>query len=95
MVSIMAMLTTKSTREVCLEVVVVFPPLEFIVISPLGVLVPPSRLVCVGGCFPLVPGYYCFCFFLYFWNYLTNGMDFPYSFVQNFEIAEWERAEKS
>jgi hypothetical protein len=53
MVSTMAMLTTKSTREVHLEVVVFFPPLAFFVISPLGVLVPlilipPSRLVLLG-----------------------------------------------
>jgi hypothetical protein len=52
MVSIMAILTTKGTREVCLNIVVVIP-LAFVVIAPLGVLVPlvlvaPSRLVRLG-----------------------------------------------
>jgi hypothetical protein len=52
MVSIMTMLTSKSTREVHLEVVVVVPPLAFF-IAPLGVLVPlvlvaPNRLVLLG-----------------------------------------------
>jgi hypothetical protein len=52
MVSIMAILTTKGTREVCLNIVVVLP-LAFVVISPLGVLVPlvlvsPGRLVLLG-----------------------------------------------
>jgi hypothetical protein len=50
--SIMTMLNTKGIREVRLEVVVV-PPLAFVVISPLGVLVPlilvaPNRLVLLG-----------------------------------------------
>jgi hypothetical protein len=49
----MTMLTAKGTREVRLEVVVVVPPLVFVVISPLGVLVPlilvaPNRLVLLG-----------------------------------------------
>jgi hypothetical protein len=48
MVSIMTMITTKSTREVHPEVVVVVPPLVFVVISPLGVLVAPSRLILLG-----------------------------------------------
>jgi hypothetical protein len=48
MVSVMSMLTTKSAREFCLEVVVVVPPLVFVVIIPLGVLVAPSRLVLMG-----------------------------------------------
>jgi hypothetical protein len=52
MVSIMAILTAKGTREVCLNIVVVLP-LAFVVISPLGVLVPlvlvpPGRLVLLG-----------------------------------------------
>jgi hypothetical protein len=52
MVSIMTMLTIEGTREVHLEVVVV-PPLAFVFISPLGVLVPlilvaPNRLVLLG-----------------------------------------------
>ena len=52
MVGIMAILTTKGTREVCLKIVVL-PPLVFVVISPLGVLVPlilvsPTRLVLLG-----------------------------------------------
>jgi hypothetical protein len=52
MVSIMAILTAKGTREVCLKIVVILP-LVFVVISPLGVLVPlilvsPDRLVLLG-----------------------------------------------
>jgi hypothetical protein len=52
MVSIMDILTTKGTREVCLKIVVVLP-LAFVVISPLGVLVPLvlvalGRLVLLG-----------------------------------------------
>jgi len=53
-VSIMSMLTAKSTREVRSEVVVVFvPPLLFVDIVPLGVLVTlilvaPNRLVLLG-----------------------------------------------
>jgi hypothetical protein len=48
--SILTMLTTKSTREVRMEVVVVVPHLEFVVIVPLRilvtlVLVSPRRLV--------------------------------------------------
>jgi hypothetical protein len=53
MVSVVSMLTTKRAREFCLEVVVVFPPLAFVVIFPLGVLVTlilvaPSRLDLLG-----------------------------------------------
>jgi hypothetical protein len=53
MVSIMTMLTAKDTREVHSNVFVVVPPLAFVVISPLGVLVPlimvsPNRLVLLG-----------------------------------------------
>jgi hypothetical protein len=53
MVSIITMLTTKSAREVLLKRVVVFPPLAFVFIFPLGVLVTlvlvsPSRLVLLG-----------------------------------------------
>jgi hypothetical protein len=52
MVSIMAILTAKGTREVCPKIVVVLP-LAFVVISPLGVLIPlilvaPGRLVLLG-----------------------------------------------
>jgi hypothetical protein len=52
MVSIMAILTTKGTREVCLDVVAILP-LVFVVIASLGVLIPlilisPSRLVLLG-----------------------------------------------
>jgi hypothetical protein len=90
MVSIMAILTAKGTREVCLKIVVVLP-LAFVVISPLGVLVPlilvaPNRLVLLGVISLLVLDYYCFSFFLSFWHYSTDGMDFPYSVVQNFEL---------
>jgi hypothetical protein len=51
-VSIMAILTAKGTREVCSNIFFVLP-LAFVVISPLGVLVPlvlvaPSRLVRLG-----------------------------------------------
>jgi hypothetical protein len=53
MVSIMTMLTKKGTREVLPEVVVVIPPLAFVVIAPLGVSVPlilvsPSKLALLG-----------------------------------------------
>ena len=51
-VSIMAILTTKGTREVFLKIFVILP-LAFVVIAPLGVLVPlilvaPNRLVLLG-----------------------------------------------
>jgi hypothetical protein len=53
MLSIMVILTAKGAREVFPEVIVVVPPLAFIVVSPLGVLVPlvrvaPSRVVLLG-----------------------------------------------
>jgi hypothetical protein len=48
MVSIMTMLTIKSTGEVCPEVVFFIPPLAFFVISPLMVMVSPNRLVLLG-----------------------------------------------
>jgi hypothetical protein len=53
MVSVISMLTTKSAREVHLEVVVVVPPLAFVFIVPLGVmvtlvLVSPSGLGLLG-----------------------------------------------
>jgi hypothetical protein len=53
MVSVMAVLTIKRARKVCLEVVVFVPPLMFIVMAPLGVLVTlvlvsPNRLVLLG-----------------------------------------------
>jgi hypothetical protein len=52
MVSIIAIFTTKGTREVGSKIVVVFP-LAFVAISPLRVLVPlilvaPNRLVLLG-----------------------------------------------
>jgi hypothetical protein len=50
--SIMTKLTSKGTREVGLKIIVV-SPLKFIVISPVGVLIPlvlvaPNRLVLLG-----------------------------------------------
>jgi hypothetical protein len=53
----MSMLTAKSPREVRMEVVFVVPPLAFVVIVPLGVLVTlilvaPNRLVFLGVIFP-------------------------------------------
>jgi hypothetical protein len=48
----------------------------------------------VGGYFLLVPGCYCFDFFLYSWNYLADGMDFPYSTIQKHEPVEWEMDEQ-
>jgi hypothetical protein len=50
--SVMAEITTKGTREVGFNIIVIFP-LAFIIISPLGVLVPlvlvaPSGLVLWG-----------------------------------------------
>jgi hypothetical protein len=68
MVSIMAILTAKGTREVFLKIVVILP-LAFVVISPLGVLVPlilvaPDRLVLLGVVwFPPGPGLLLFQFF--------------------------------
>jgi hypothetical protein len=52
MVSIMAILTEKGTREVCPKIVFIIP-LAFVVIGPLGVLVllilvAPGRLVMLG-----------------------------------------------
>jgi hypothetical protein len=47
MVSIMSILTTKSAREVCLEIVV-FLPWSFVVVVPLGVLVAPNGMVLLG-----------------------------------------------
>jgi hypothetical protein len=99
MVSIMAILTAKGIREFFLKIVVILP-LVFVVISPLRVLVPlilvaPRQVGSVGGDSPLVLDYYCFIFFLSFWHYSTDGLDFPYSVVQNFDIVEWERAEQS
>jgi hypothetical protein len=77
----MAILTAKGTREVCLNIVVVLP-LVFVVISPLGVLVPlvlvaPGQVgsAGVGSGFLLVQDYYCFGFFLSFWHCSTDGMD--------------------
>jgi hypothetical protein len=99
MVSIMTMLTAKGTREVHQEVFVV-PPLAFVVIAPLGVLVPlilvaPNRLVPLGVVSPwswviIISG-----FPFLFGIIRLDGPDFSYSVVQNFEIAEWERDEKS
>jgi uncharacterized membrane protein len=95
----MTMLTTKGTREVRLEVVVV-PPLAFVVISPLGVLVPlilvaPSRLVLLGVVSPWSWVIIVSVFSFIFGIIRLMGQDFPYSVVQNFEIAEWERVEQS
>jgi hypothetical protein len=42
------MLTANNAREVRPKVVVVFPPLAFVVIVPLGVLVAPNMLVLLG-----------------------------------------------
>jgi hypothetical protein len=49
----------------------------------------------VGGYFLLVPGCYCFIFFLSSWNYSVDELDFPYSTVQKHEPVEWERDEQS
>jgi hypothetical protein len=53
MVGIMSVLTVKSAREVHPEIFIVFLPLAFVVIIPMGVLVTlilvsPSRLVLLG-----------------------------------------------
>ena len=53
MVSIMTKLTTNSIKEVSSEVFIVVPPLEFVFISPMGVLVTlvlvaPRRLILLG-----------------------------------------------
>jgi hypothetical protein len=55
----------------------------------------PQRDNFVGDYFLLVPGCYCFSFFLSSWHYLVDEPYFPYSTVQNFEPVEWERAEQS
>jgi hypothetical protein len=52
MVSIMAIFTAKGTREFCLKIVFILP-LVFVIISPMGVMVPlilvaPGRLVLLG-----------------------------------------------
>jgi len=67
MVGIMSILTTKSAREVRLKVFVVVPPLVFVVIVPLGLLVSlilifPSRFVLLGVISP-GPGLLLFQFF--------------------------------
>jgi hypothetical protein len=77
MVSIVAILTTKGTRDVVPKIVF-FLSLVFIVISPLGVLVPlilvsPSRLVFWGWFwFPPGPGLLLF-WFLPLFLALFNG----------------------
>jgi hypothetical protein len=55
----------------------------------------PQRVGFVGDDSLLALGYYCFSFFLSFWHYSTDGSGWPYSVVQNFDIAEWERAEQN
>jgi hypothetical protein len=55
----------------------------------------PQREGFVGGYFLLVSGCYCFGFSLSSWNYLVDGIDFYYSFVQNFKVVERERVEQS
>jgi len=86
--SIVTKIIAKGTREVGAKVVVIFP-LAFAIISPMRVLVP-WILVAL-----LALGYYCFGFFLSFWNYSTNELDFPYSIVQKSEYVEWERVEQN
>jgi hypothetical protein len=98
MVSIMAILTTKGTREVCPKIVVILPLVCYY--FPLGGSGSPDsgcprQVGSVGGDSLLVLDYYCFSFFLSFWHYSTDGLDFPYSVVQNFDIVEWERAEQN
>jgi hypothetical protein len=55
----------------------------------------PQRGGFVGGYFLLVLSCYCFNFSLFYWNYSTDGLNVPYSSVQNFESVEWERVEQS
>jgi hypothetical protein len=61
MVSIMSILTTKSAREFCPEIVVVLPWL-FVVVVPLGFWLPPVGWFC-WGLFPPGPGLLLFWFF--------------------------------
>jgi hypothetical protein len=75
MVSIMAILTAKGTREVCPEVIVVVLPLAFIVVSPLGILVPlvlvsPNRLVLLGVVFP------------WSWIIIVSIFSFPFGIIR-------------
>jgi hypothetical protein len=98
MMSIMSILITYSARKVSSKSVV--PPLVWYIDidAPLGVLVPlvlvaPSRFVWVDSRLGL--GCCCSCFFLSFWNCSTDGSDFLYSAVRNFDIAERERVEQN
>jgi predicted membrane-bound spermidine synthase len=82
MVIIMVILTVKGTREVFPKIVVILP-LAFFIISPLGVLVPLilvalDRLVLLGGILAWSWIIIVFVFPIYFWNYSTDGSDFPY-----------------
>jgi hypothetical protein len=75
MVSIMAMLTPNSTGEVFHEVVVFVLPLVFVIISPLGVLVPlilvsPSKLVLLGVVFP------------YYWVIIVSVFSFIFGIIR-------------
>jgi hypothetical protein len=96
MMSIMTELTAEGTREGGFNSIVI-SPLTPVVISPLGVLilVSPSRLVFVGGDSRLGLCCYCSCFFLSFWHYSIDRLDFLYSSVQNFDIAKGERVEQN
>jgi hypothetical protein len=100
MVSIMSMLTAKSAREVRPGGCCCCSSLGVCCYCPLGGSGYldsgcPQQVGFVGGYFHLVPGYYCFSFFLSSWHYSTDGMDFPYSTVQKYEVVEWERDEQS
>jgi hypothetical protein len=48
----------------------------------------------VGDYFLLVPGFYCFSFFLYSWHYSVDESYFPYSTIQKHEPVEWEMDEQ-
>jgi hypothetical protein len=101
MVSIVTKLTAKGTREGGPNIVVV-PSLTFVVVSPLGVLIPlvlvaPDRLVLLG--LVLVSSWSQIIIVLIF-SFLSGivrlmGWICPCSAVQNFDIVEWERVEQN
>jgi hypothetical protein len=99
MMSVMAELTTKGTREDGFNIVVI-SPLAFIIIAPLGVLVPlvlvaPSGLVLWGVDSRLDLGCCYSCSVLSSWHCLMDGLDWLYSTVQNFGIVEQQRVEQN
>jgi hypothetical protein len=90
MMSVMAELTTKGTREDGFNIIL---PFAFIIISPLGVLVPlgsgcSQRVGVVGVDSYLDPGC-CYSYsILSYWNCSMDGLDWLCSTIQIFGIVE-------